>query len=165
MGGSHGGYLTAHLSAKYPDLFRGAILRNPVIDLPSKYITVKVRSKFTVCLGMLVTSDITDWTFGQLGLKYDQSLSRCPSAEELILMRERSPSSYYKSVKCPSLVMLGAQDLRVDHSQGLYWSNLLKSVGVDVTVLIFPDANHGLETPESEKNGFLAIAHFLSKTN
>ena len=36
MGGSHGGYLTAHLSAKYPDTFIGAILRNPVIDLPSK---------------------------------------------------------------------------------------------------------------------------------
>lgn len=38
MGGSHGGYLTAFLSAKYPDLFIGAILRNPVIDLPSNHI-------------------------------------------------------------------------------------------------------------------------------
>ena len=38
MGGSHGGYLTAHLSAKYPEMFRGAILRNPVIDLVSKKI-------------------------------------------------------------------------------------------------------------------------------
>lgn len=36
MGGSHGGYLTAHLSAKYPEMFCGAILRNPVIDLSSK---------------------------------------------------------------------------------------------------------------------------------
>ena len=36
MGGSHGGYLAAHLTAKYPNEFRGAILRNPVIDLPSK---------------------------------------------------------------------------------------------------------------------------------
>ena len=36
MGGSHGGYLAAHLSAKYPESFIGAILRNPVIDLPSK---------------------------------------------------------------------------------------------------------------------------------
>lgn len=37
MGGSHGGYLTAHLSAKYPNLFKGAILRNPVIDLSSNF--------------------------------------------------------------------------------------------------------------------------------
>ena len=37
MGGSHGGYLTALLSAKYPEMFSGAILRNPVIDLPSKF--------------------------------------------------------------------------------------------------------------------------------
>lgn len=35
MGGSHGGYLAAYLSAKYPETFIGAILRNPVIDLPS----------------------------------------------------------------------------------------------------------------------------------
>lgn len=35
MGGSHGGYLAAFLSARCPTVFRGAILRNPVIDLPS----------------------------------------------------------------------------------------------------------------------------------
>ena len=38
MGGSHGGYLTAFLSAKYPKLFKAAILRNPVIDLLSMNI-------------------------------------------------------------------------------------------------------------------------------
>lgn len=112
---------------------------------------------------MLVTSDITDWVFGQLGLSFDQLRIRCPSPEELVLMRERSPSSYYKSVKCPSLILLGAQDLRVHHSQGLYWSNLLRSNGVKVEVLLFPDANHGLETAESEKFGFLSIIDFISK--
>lgn len=38
MGGSHGGYLTALLSALHADRFKGAILRNPVIDLPSKHV-------------------------------------------------------------------------------------------------------------------------------
>lgn len=46
MGGSHGGYLGAYLSAKYPETFIGAILENPVIDLPSK----KYRSIFTLYL-------------------------------------------------------------------------------------------------------------------
>ncbi len=110
---------------------------------------------------MLVTSDIADWTFGQLGLAYDQLRTRSPSAEELVLMRERSPSTFSCSVKCPSLVMLGTQDLRVHHSQGLYWSNLLKSAGAAVKVMLFPDANHGLETADSEKFGFLAIHNFL----
>ena len=110
-----------------------------------------------------MTSDIADWTFGQLGLPYDQLRCRCPTADELVLMRERSPSNYSKSVKCPSLIMLGAQDLRVQHSQGLYWSNLLKSTGVITQVMLFPDANHGLETADSEKFGFLAIVDFLYK--
>ncbi len=112
-----------------------------------------------------MTSDIADWTFGQLGLPYDQLRTRCPSSDEIILMRERSPSTFYQSVKCRSLIMLGAQDLRVQHSQGLYWSNLLKANDVNVKVMLFPDANHGLETAESEKFGFLAIIDFLSKNS
>jgi predicted peptidase len=46
MGGSHGGFLTAHLSARYPELFAGAIMRNPVTDLPSKLpVTDRIDSR------------------------------------------------------------------------------------------------------------------------
>lgn len=145
MGGSHGGYLAALLSAKYPEHFKGAILRNPVIDLPS----------------MLITSDIADWTFGQLGLDYNQLRSRGPTADEIILMQERSPSAYSTSVKCPSLVMLGALDIRVHPTQGLFWANLLKANNVPTSVFWYPDANHSLDTAEAEKYGFLAIINFL----
>lgn len=48
MGGSHGGYLAAYLSAKYPETFIGAILRNPVIDLPStKHLGAYVNVDYT----------------------------------------------------------------------------------------------------------------------
>lgn len=110
---------------------------------------------------MLVTSDIVDWTFGQLGLDYNQLKSRGPTEAELKLMRERSPSSYFQGVRCPTLVMLGAQDLRVHPSQGLFWGNLLKGNGVHVEVYHYPDANHGLETADSERFGLLKIINFL----
>lgn len=118
---------------------------------------------YILLVGMTVTSDISDWTFGQLGINFELTKARGIDENELKLFLERSPSTYAKQVKCPTLVMLGALDLRVPPSQGRYWANLLKGNGVDCEVLIFPDANHGLETAESERFGLDAILNFLKK--
>lgn len=45
LGGSHSGFIGAHLSVRWPDAFDAIDIRNPVIDLPS----------------MFATSDIPDW--------------------------------------------------------------------------------------------------------
>lgn len=110
---------------------------------------------------MTVTSDISDWTFGQLGLDFDQIKTRPINEAEMKLFQDRSPSKYSQNVRCKTLVMLGALDLRVPPSQGKYWASLLKGNGVDCQVLWFPDANHGLDTAESERFGLEAILNFL----
>lgn len=112
---------------------------------------------------MTVTSDIADWTFGQLGINVDQLKTRGISDSEMKLFHDRSPSKYAHQVKCPTLMMLGAMDLRVPPSQGRYWANLLKGNGVDCQVVIFPDANHGLETGDSERFGLMAVLSFFQK--
>lgn len=45
VGGSHGGFLVAHLSGEFPDTFKAVSSRNPVIDVAS----------------MSIMSDIPDW--------------------------------------------------------------------------------------------------------
>jgi dipeptidyl aminopeptidase/acylaminoacyl peptidase len=112
---------------------------------------------------MSVTSDISDWTFGQLGLDYDQIKGTIPNSGDLKLFYDRSPSSYYQTVECRTLIMLGEMDLRVHPSQGKYWAQLLKGrLGEENCMLYtFPDANHGLETAESERFGLQIIVDFL----
>ena len=47
MGGSHGGFLTGNLVGQYPDRFKCAVLRIPVMDISL----------------MIHVSDIPDWTY------------------------------------------------------------------------------------------------------
>lgn len=124
-------------------------------------LILKIIVKYVI-IGMMVTSDISDWTFGQLGLNYDQIKTRGIRDDELKLFQDRSPSKYADNVKCKTLVMLGALDLRVPPSQGKYWASLLKSNGIDCQILWFPDSNHGLETADSERFGLEAILSFLN---
>ena len=45
MGGSHGGFIAAHLISQFPSAFRAAVMRNPVIDIATN----------------VVQTDIPDW--------------------------------------------------------------------------------------------------------
>lgn len=145
MGGSHGGYICAFLCGLYPERFAGCILRNPVVDLSA----------------MVYASDIDDWAFGQMGLPYDLQHPRPASEEELRVLQRHSPSSLVQNVKTPTLVMVGEKDLRVPPFQGQRWHQWLVANGVQSRLLVFPDANHALDTATSEKLGLIAILEFL----
>lgn len=42
MGGSHGGWITAHLTARWKDEFDAAVMRNPVVDLGSNFTATDI---------------------------------------------------------------------------------------------------------------------------
>ena len=56
FGGSHGGFITAHLLGKYPKTYKLGCLRNPVINVGA----------------IIANSDITDWCFFESGIAFRQ---------------------------------------------------------------------------------------------
>lgn len=147
-GGSHGGFLTAHLTAQFPERYRAASMRNPVIDMTS----------------MVGVTDIPDWTFNECGLAFDQRARQFNlTKDDLATMHAASPISRAQSVVAPTLVLIGAKDLRVPPSQGLIWHNMLRERGVETQVRWYASDNHPLVGVECEADTFVSVCLWMQK--
>lgn len=149
-GGSHGGFLVTQISGQHPEMnFLACIARNPVID-------VSVMSGIT---------DIPDWDMAEaLGESNRRPLSEMypRNADEMAKMYRVSPIAHIEKVKVPTLLLLGREDLRVPHPQGLMYHRLLKARGIETRCLIYDDV-HDLMKINVDFDCFLNVAKFVEK--
>eukprot|EP00937_MAST-01D_sp_MAST-1D-sp2_P002715 g2715.t1 len=151
VGGSHGGFLGAHMVAQHPGRYRAACLRNPVTDIAS----------------MVHRTDIPDWCFVECGLPFDfERGAKVPSAEELLAMRAASPIARLADIRAPVLLLLGERDRRVPPSVGLDFYHQLRAHGggaarTDTRIMRYPKDTHAIDTPGSEADAWLHVLLFL----
>ncbi|KAJ7126068.1 Alpha/Beta hydrolase protein [Mycena epipterygia] len=137
---SHGAYLTAQMTSQYPHLYHGAILRNPAIDLAAMF---------------LHGSDIPEWGPNEVGLYQGQNdhagLPIRLSAAEYEALAGASPIHHASAVTASTLVLLSADDRRVQPSQGLAWYHALKRGGrVTLGCKMFSGEVHAMDGVEAE---------------
>jgi dipeptidyl aminopeptidase/acylaminoacyl peptidase len=127
-GGSYGGYATLAGVTFTPDTFRCGV----DIVGPSNLFT-------------LLETIPPYWEAGKQ--QFYQRMGNPTTAEGKALLRERSPLYLADKIKVPLLIGQGANDPRVNIRESDQIVAAMKSKGIPVTYIVFPDEGHGFARP------------------
>jgi pimeloyl-ACP methyl ester carboxylesterase len=139
MGRSYGGYMTLTLISRHPELWSAAV------DMfgPYNLITSVERAPET-------------WK------PYFYEVLGHPEKDRDFLL-ERSPYSYINNIKCPLLVMQGANDPRVIERESRDVVENLRAAGKDVDYIVFEDEGHDVIKYENKVRCYNSITNFFKQ--
>jgi dipeptidyl aminopeptidase/acylaminoacyl peptidase len=123
-GASYGGYLATWLEG-HTDAFRALVNHAGVSDFIGEYGSDAVSGLFDA------------GTMG--GLPWDN-----PEA-----LQRNNPIAYAKDFRTPMLVTHGEKDYRVPYGQALALYGILQNKGVPSRLVVFPDENHWILSPQN----------------
>ncbi|MFO7172287.1 MAG: S9 family peptidase [Bacillota bacterium] len=81
--------------------------------------------------------------------------------EDREMLLERSPITYVENVRCPLMIVQGANDPRVVKAESDQMVERLRSLGREVEYLVFEDEGHGFAKRSNRIRGMTAMADFL----
>ena len=123
-GASYGGYLAAWLLG-HTDRFRCLVNHAGVNDFITEY-----------------GSDSTNYAF-------DSSVWGGTPWNDTEAMQKNNPMTYAKNFKTPMLLVAGEQDYRVPYGNSLSLYGVLQAMGVPSRLLLYPNENHWVLTPQN----------------
>jgi dipeptidyl aminopeptidase/acylaminoacyl peptidase len=144
MGGSYGGYATLAGVTMTPDKFACGV----DIVGPSNLET-------------LLKTIPAYWE--ALKVQFYKRMGDPTTDEGRALLKERSPLYLADKIKVPLLIGQGANDPRVNVAESEQIVNAMKSRGIPVTYVVFPDEGHGFARPANNLAFFGITEQFLGK--
>ncbi len=121
-GGSYGGYMAAWVLG-HTDRFKAIIDHAGVNDSYAQYAT-DVPHGFTQVMGGTPWGDVAG-------------------------MQKENPVFYAKNFKTPTMIIHGEMDYRVPYGNGLELYGILQAMGVPARLVIFPNENHWVLSPQN----------------
>ncbi|KRX10653.1 WD40-repeat-containing domain [Pseudocohnilembus persalinus] len=145
-GGSYGGYLCGIFASRQPDIYRGCILINSVLNIP-----------FNVNI-----TDIVEWNTNT-ALAHEE-MNWNLTSEDYKIMHDKSPMR--DPAQIPIIQFLGDNDRRVPYQQGLAYHAQALQNGTHSEVYVYKKGDHGLFiTPRYEFDFNMKAALFVEKVD
>ena len=120
MGGSYGGFMTSWVIGNYPKMFKSAIVERALINWET----------------MVGTSDI--------GIGFPEMYLLDEMDNNINLYRKKSPITYAKNIKTPTLIIHSENDYRCPVEQAEQLFSTLKRNKVESAMVRFPNESHEL---------------------